>query len=51
LIEKCSEYCPLECDSVSYSVSINALPYNTSFTTIKIYSPMKADLAMILVSE
>ena len=37
LIEKCSEYCPLECDSVSYSVSINALPYNTSFTTIKIY--------------
>ena len=37
LIEKCSEYCPLECDSVSYSVSINALPYNTSFTTILVY--------------
>ena len=24
LVEKCSKYCPLECDSISYDVSINS---------------------------
>ncbi len=37
LAENCSEYCPLECDSVLFSHTISSTNSNDNFTTLSVY--------------
>ena len=51
ILEKCLKYCPLQCDSFSYDISINSYdqnPKNSSNYTIGVYYE---DLKYTLVSQ
>jgi hypothetical protein len=37
LTEVCAQYCPLECDSTFYSVSVSGYATNDNYTTIQVY--------------
>jgi len=37
IIEKCEQYCPLECDSVSYSTEVTSVPEEDGYIHLRIY--------------
>ena len=41
LLDKCEKYCPLECDSISYSSSVNSLPFQNFFELRIYYEDLK----------
>jgi len=41
VIEKCRRYCPIECDSVSYSVEVNNLPIENALKLRVYYQSLK----------
>ena len=48
VLTKCSDYCPLECDTISYKVSVNSFVDKANQTTIYVYYK---DLKFISISQ